>query len=248
MFTTVGYTESQDSAVLARIAALGDPQTPVSGDDITIPEGLDFLLGYHFMGTSFTQGRLDSPQVRRFVPIDVEQADLADEPGSPPNVVDFFDSPIQLRESEILEAWMAEDGTGATRVTAIVWLGDGPVAPVSGDIRPLRATGTTTLTANIWTNGAITLGSTLPAGRYQLVGARGLAAGLRAFRFVPVREGIRPGAPGVDADGDIEHPRFRNGRAGVWFEFAHNAVPTVDYLSLSADTAETLILDLIQLG
>ncbi len=247
-FTTIAYSESQDSATLARIAALADPHVTVNGDDVTVPEGLDQLLGFFFLGPNFTLGRLDSPQLRRFAPFDVEPADVAAEPASPSALHDFFETPTALKENEILEAWMAEDAAGASRVTAIVWLGDGPVAPVTGDIRTIRATNATTLVANAWTNGALTLGSTLPAGRFQLVGARAQSAGLQAFRFVPQRESIRPGAIGYDADGDLESPRFRNGRAGSWFEFAHNALPTADFLSNSADTAQVLHLDLIQVS
>jgi hypothetical protein len=35
---------------------------------------------------------------------------------------------------------------------------------------------------------------------------------------------------------------------GVWGEFAHTAPPTVDFLSVSADTSEVVHLDLIKVG
>ncbi len=65
MFTTVAYSESQDSAALVNIAALADPHVRVNGDDVLVPRGLNFLLGWYFLGANFVQARIDSPTRRR---------------------------------------------------------------------------------------------------------------------------------------------------------------------------------------
>jgi len=57
----------------------------------------------------------------------------------------------------------------------------------------------------------------------------------------------RPGALGVDAQDDIEHEMFRHGGLGSWGEFEDVDTPSVDFLSVSADAAEDVTLDLIQL-
>jgi hypothetical protein len=244
----VAYSESQDSATLTNIAALADPSVRVSGDDILVPRGFANLAGYYFLGPSFQQGQIVSPSIRRTYPIDVEPADVAAEPSSPSALIWHGSSPIALDETEALNTLMAEDNAGASRVTALIWFSDGPLAPVDGEFFSIRATNTSTLTANAWTNGALTFTSTLPAGRYEIVGARGVSAGMQAFRFVIVGQSHRPGAIGYDADGDLDSTYFRRGGSGVWGEFDHDAPPTVDFLSNSADTSQVCHLDLRKTG
>jgi hypothetical protein len=248
VFSVVAYSESQDSAVLANVAAVPDTLYRTSGDDLFVPRSLGFLAGFLFLGVNFTQGQIWSPSILRRLGggYDVDQADIADEPGSPTNFVDLFDRPVPLAIGEQLRTLAAEDGAGAQRTSAILFLADGPASPIEGDVISIRYTGVTTLVANAWTVGAITPTPTLPAGRYGLVGARVQSAGLRAARFISQDQMSRPGVIGTDADSDITMTRFRRGELGSWLEFEHDEPPQVEYFSASADTAETLILDLIQ--
>jgi len=247
-FTLVAFTESQDSAALTNIAAVADPHVRVSGDDIYVPMALPFLAGYYFCGANFTQGQVLSPSLRRTCNIDVDRADLADEPGSPPNVHDLFANPTPLEGGEAINTQMAEDAAGASRVNALLWFSNGPIAPVTGAMFTVRATSPTTLVANAWTNGALTFSQTLPRGTYQIVGMRAQSTGLRAARLVIPGFSWRPGVTGTDADSDIDAQVFRLGEAGVFGEFVHDAPPTVDFFSASADTAEVVHLDLIKIA
>jgi len=244
-FTIAAYSESQDSAVLANIAAIPDTHLRVVADDIYV-SALNQLCGYHFMGANFTQGQIDSPSLRIQTLVDVEGADLVDEPASPPNVHDLFGSPIPLVTGETIRTLMAEDAAGASRVTALLWFSDGPVTPVTGKIQSVRCTGSTTLVANAWTAVPLTFSQTLPAGTFQIVGARFASAGARAGRIIVPGYPWRPGASGVDADSDIDADRLRYGRAGVWAEFVSDNPPQAEFLSASADTAEVVHLDLIK--
>ncbi len=246
-FTTIAFTESNDSATLTEIAAtVGEQHLNFSGDDIFTPSFAPNLIGYHFMGASFTQGRIQSPTLAKRLFIDVEPADLADEPSSPPAVHFFPTSEIPLKADDSIRALMAEDGAGATRVTALLFLSEGPLGSMRGPWYSARFTGTTTLTANQWTNGQIASAQQLPPGDYVVGGLRAQAAGLRAARiYFPGPQGVRPGASGTDADSDLDFELFRRGNLGPWGRFSSRVLPTVDYLSASADTAETLHLDLI---
>jgi len=244
-FTIAVFTESQDTAVLANIAAVPDTHLRVVGDDVYVP-ALSQLAGYHFMGANFTQGQIDSPSLRVQTLIDVEPADLADEPGSPSAFHDLMGTPVPLVVGETIRTLMAEDAAGASRVSALIWFSDGPVTPVTGKIQTLRATGSTTLTADAWTPVPLTFSQTLPAGTFQIVGARFQSAGCRAGRFIVPGYSWRPGAPGHDADGDLDDPRFRYGRAGVWCEFVSDNPPQAEFFSASADTSEVVHLDLIK--
>lgn len=243
-FTIVAFSESQDSAVLVPIAAVPDTHVRVVGDNIFVP-ALPNLAGYHFMGANFTLGQVASPSLRVQSLIDVQPADLADEPASPPAVHDLFGSPVPLVAGEALSTLMAEDAAGASRVTALIWFSDAAISPVTGKIQTIRATGTTTLTAEAWTPVPLTFDQTLPVGSYNVVGARFLSAGARAGRLIVPGYSWRPGAPGVDGAGDLDGSRFRYGAAGVWCTFTPDNPPQAEFLSLSADTSEIVFLDLI---
>ena len=249
MWTLIGYTESQDSATLTGVAALADQHVRVSGDDITVPRALPTVIGSAALGTDITRAQLRSPSLRRVVNFEIMPIGRgAAEPGSPPAVVVFPNNPIPIVGDESLNAFAAEDGVGATRSTVLVMLADGPVAPVGGEIFTVRVTGATTLTANAWTNGALTFDQTLPVGRYQIVGARQESTGLQAFRFVFVGGLWRPGWLGTDAAADILTPGQRYGGWGAWGEFDQLTPPTVDWLSNSADAAETGEIDLVKIA
>ncbi|MDH5199605.1 MAG: hypothetical protein OEW93_01855 [Candidatus Bathyarchaeota archaeon] len=246
-FTVVGWFENQDSAALINVLALADPHVRVVGDDIIVPAWAKNLVGIYAYGVDLTLARLVSPSLRRLANPDISPLDKADEPTSNPPFHDFFDTPIPLEVSEALNFQGAEDNAAAGDMAAFAWLGSEITPAPAGQIFTVRSTQTVVaLTVDVWNNRAFTLDQTLPAGRYACVGARAQAAGLRAFRFLPVGETHRPGALGFDADGDIAPARFRNGKVGVWFEFEHNAPPTVDLMSLSADTAVNIWLDLVQ--
>jgi len=253
-FHLAGYTESQDSATLVNVAALADDLLTVVGDNIRIPASsperpaMNFLAAAYALGPNVTQARLVAPSLERLTRFQIAPIDVNAEPTYPLTISELWANPKALDPDENMQAQAAEDGAGATRATLLIWLADGPIQPITGEIFTTRVTGTTTLVANAWTRGTIVLDEELPVGRYALVGAFFVAAGLQAFRFRPIGSPYAPGAVGADAIGDSGHSRFRKGGLGAWFEFTHNVLPSLEYLSNSADTAETGWLDLIKVA
>ena len=252
-FSLHGYTESQDSAVLVNVAALADQLIRVEGDNIIVPDLFRFLAGAYSLGPNNTRSQLVAPSLRELANIELKPLDVGAEPASPPPFIDWRANPIPLDPSEFLTAQAAEDAVGASRVTILVWLADGPIVPFGGlaadvlaRLRTVRYTNTTTLVANALTNGALTADQTIPAGRYAVVGMRAESAGLQAARLVFPGGGPRPGCIGADAVSDHFLSVFRVGAFGVWGEFEHDQPPTVDFLSNSADTSQVVDLDLIQ--
>lgn len=249
MFTLVGFSELQDTgAVLTNVAALADQHVRVEGDNIVIPAGMNNLLGAFAIGAMIDRARIETPSLRRTLLLDLPELNVAAEPVFPNALFNAFYNPIPLDEFEPMRALVAEAASGAEQETVLVWLGDGPQAPVTGEIYTVQALSATTLTAYAWTNGALTFSQTLPAGRYQVVGFRAQSNGLLAARLVFVGGTWRPGAIGTDAASDVGHSLFRRGALGVWGEFTHDQPPTVDFLSASADAAETVHLDVIKVA
>jgi len=253
MFTTVGFLEDIDpAAAFVNIAALADQHVSIAGDDIRVPELNNIVAVAGLVDTVVAgQARLVSPTLRRksnlyLAPLN-GQSDAAQEPDSPQKVIDMRSRPIALITGEDLTCQILSNPAAAQDQSVIVWLADGPITPVDGAIFTTRVTGTATLTVNIWHNAAITFAENLPRGRYQIVGMRAESAGLVAARVVFVGgTGWRPGVLGCDLVGDLQSEIFRNGNFGVFGEFEDTDPPTIDFLSVVADTAEVLYLDLIQ--
>jgi hypothetical protein len=248
MFHLFGFTESQDSAVLVPVTALADPSMTVSGDNVQIPDYASLLIGYAGIGVNITRAQLQSPSLRRTVNPEIRPLIVATEPNSPPGLIMFPDAPITLDAGEQIQAYVAEDAAGAAQSTVLVWLADGAITPVQGEIFSIRVTNASTLVVYTWTNGALTFDQVLPVGTYAIVGARFESAGLLAFRFLFQGSTPRPGGLGVDAASDLEYWGQRNGMWGVWGEFDSRTPPTVDFLSLSADTSQVGTLDLVRVG
>ena len=233
---------------MALIDALDDPHVRVVGKQIIVPAWAPNLMGFYAWGLHLIQAQLLSPSLRALALLDICPLDKADLPTSIPPFHDLFEGPLALEVSEALTFNGAEDNAAAAGdMACFAWLGDAITPIPAGKIFTVRSTQTIdVLDIDKWENRAFTLDQTLPAGRYAVVGARAQSDGLRAFRFVVVGESHRPGAIGFAADGNIAPPRFRNGKAGVWFEFEHNAPPTIDLMSGVADTSLKLWVDLIQ--
>lgn len=248
MFTLVGWSQSVDQAAVAAIAGVPDPHVRINGNDVIVPTQIANLIGAYANGVNITRAQLQSPSLRRFLNIEVAPVDISVTPTTPVRFHDLRSIPVKLDGEEALNALTAENGAGATRMNAFAWLADQAITPVKGDIRTVRVTATTTLVAFTWTNGALTFDQTLPAGRYQIVGGRMNSAGLIAWRCVIPAYAWRPGAIGVIVDSGAEQDWFRWGSWGVWGEFNHNTPPTIDWLSATADTAETGEFDLIKIA
>lgn len=248
MQSLIGWSESQDSAVLVNVAGLPDQSVTVRGDDIIIPNGLTMLGGAFALGVNITRGQFLSPSMRRVLNMEINPVNIGAEPIVPTPFIDLRSHPIQLDAQEALNFQAAESGAGATRCTGLAWLVDKPIERVSGDIRSVRVTASTTLAADGWSNAPLTFDQTLPAGRYQIVGGNFVSAGLVAWRCVIPGYAWRPGAIGFDTDSEQGPDPFRMGNFGNWGEFDHNSPPTIDFLSVSADTSQTGVLDLIKVA
>lgn len=247
MFTLVAYSDSPGaSQPLTNVTPVADPHVRVEPPNIIVPAGMNNLLAVCALGAYITDARVDTPALRRTLLLDVSPINRDTEPLYPTAWHQQFYSPLVLDEYEPMRFMAAIESAG--RQTGLIWLGDGPQSPVTGEIFTVRATGTTTLVAFTWTNVSLTFTQTLPAGMYQLVGMRALSTGCIAARCVFVGGTWRPGCLGCDMIGDYGEALFRRGALGVWGEFRHDQPPTIDFLSASPDTSETVWLDLIKIA
>lgn len=244
-FTLVGWTKSVAAgATLDLLNALDDPHIRWESTRIIVPS-LNKLLALMAVGANITDARITAPSLRKVAEVELAPLNRDAEPLSPPTILDLAENPLELVVGEHLEAKASNDAAAAVQQTVLAWLGDAPVAPVKAKYISVKATSSTTLTAYKWTNGAITLTQTLPYGKYRIIGMRAQSAGLIAARLVIPGYPWRPGVPGTDVISDLDAVRFRFGNCGVFGEFMSDQPPSVDFLSASADTSETIWLDIV---
>jgi hypothetical protein len=248
-FSIVAWSESQDTAgILTAVQALVDQHITTEGDNVLVPSFAPNLAGVFALGATISQAQVTSPSLRRGLLFDVAPINIGAEPVNRPYMHDLFRNPIPLVPSEGLQVRVAEGAAGAERETVLAWLQSEFEEPASGEIMTVRATSTTTLTADVWSLCNLTLSQQLEAGRYQIVGMKATSAGAVAARLVLPGSEFRPGVIAGDSLGDVSIVNQRYGNHGVFGEFEHTFVPAVEFLSGSADTTEEVYLDIIKVA
>ncbi len=253
---TVAFWENIDQAgSLTELAAAGGEVTLfTSGDDIRIPSDMTNIVAVAAMiASGGVDARLVSPSLRRFVNHQIAPLNrLTDgnvEPATRNLVQDLRANPIVLDALESLNGQADANPTAAADQSIVVWLSDGPVAPLAGGImRTVRCTASITAVAGSWTNGTLSFDQDLPAGRYAVVGMRVQSNTIVVGRLVFVGGAYRPGVLGNDSYQHESLPLWRFGQMGVFGEFDSSAPPTIDLLCNDADTAQVVWLDLMPIG
>lgn len=251
MFHAAAFSEQIAAAgTLQPIAAVPDDQIFTTGDDIRVPQGLANLLAAFAIGPGVSRARIVAPSLRAFANLEcapkvVDESVTIDDPAG---LVTFVRDPLPLAAGESINFESdAGAAAGVGQVTGVILLGDGPVQPIVGPMRTVRATAAIAGTEAVWVSGALTFSEDLPAGQYQVVGARCEADAPGAFRLIFVAGGPRPGSLSCLGDEGAEVRGSRLGAWGVWGGFDTNQPPTLEILSLSAaGTAQVLYLDIIR--
>ena len=253
MYHVAGYSEQIAAAgTLQPIAAVADDQLFTSGDDVRVPKALSFLMAAFAIGSGQSRARIVAPSLRAFANLElapkvISEAVNGDDPA---RLITLVRNPLSLAVGESLN-YETDGGAGAGigLQTGVVLLSDGPVQPVTGEIRTVRTTAAIAGTESLWVSGAITFSEDLPAGSYAVVGARCEGDNPGAFRLIFVTGGPRPGSLSTLNDEGSEVPGARMGGWGVWGTFDTNQPPTLEVLSAAgAGSAQVLYLDIMRVG
>lgn len=247
-FHLVGWTQSQDSAILVPMTALLDQSLQVNGNDVIVPNDLTRVLGLYGQGVNIARAQLVSPSLRRMFNEEIYPVDVAALPADQLLINWMGYVPLLLDPGEPLEAWMAESGAGATRATVLAWIADALPVPVGGEQHTIRITASGTAVASAWTNMNLAFNDVLPSGTYAVVGASLQSATMQAFRLVFKGLAYRPGWVGQATIQSRVHDMSRNGNLGSWGEFENLTPPSVDVLCTAGDSAFQGVLDLVQLA
>lgn len=252
MFTTIAFSELlATDATIAELAGVPDQTHRVHDDDIYIGK-LNKVVGEAAMGAQLGDAYLISPSLRRVARKYIAPLVVL------PSTYNFGylwnwhgESPLGLDTNEALNAFAEESVVSAVDNPTIgVWLADGVITPIHGEIWTVKASATFTVAQKAWTNSELTWTPDLPVGKYQIVGARGYMVYPGLFRFNFVGQAHRPGGVVVNENFLTTLPAQRNGGMGVWGEFEQVLPPSIDCLTahVAGDTGIYLRIDLIKIA
>lgn len=254
-FTVGAFDEDRASAVttLATLDYVDDDHIHGVSDDLFVPE-LNQLIGVYVFHGYQTEGnptgcRIVSPNLRANWPLDIPKMHRPSENPSDFHVEMFPQDPLPLVAGESLNALMTNGAVINARGIVGVFFAGAAIAPIHGLIRPILFTSVLTGVANAWTSGPLTPAQDLPVGRYQIVGARVVDAGVFGlFRFILTGFTWRPGGVITQYVRYQEVEWFRRGKLGVWGEFRQDSPPRLEVLAAYAASNPDVYLDLIKVA
>jgi hypothetical protein len=230
-----------------------DVLTRTATERFLVPAGMENVHWKAALSTNLTKARIQTPslEVRRTKPYVIPQ--VSDAVSFPLDrfCVDKPYRPISLVPTEEISLYAQTSAN--VRAYGLVSLGPAtlPAAP-AGDIRVVRCTGSTTLTANEWTSVKVTPDVSLEAGSYALIGFLPISTGCIAARAIITGQNWRPGVPGVaetEAAAKKLTPEYLKEVQGYLMgSFTHMTLPEFQFLSSSADSSEVVYLWIVKTG
>lgn len=215
---------------------------------LRVPTALPALIGEAFytgVTTAFTGATVQSPSLRQLANQAISLAGLISDDSKNFRIQWHPGNPRALRPGEGVEFVADVDSAAAIELHGVVWLADGAVSPVSGNIFTTRATATITAVQTGWTAGVLTFDERLPIANYDVVGMSVLATDGTLGRLIFPGLPWRPGVVVNEDETTDDNMMFRMGRAGVFGTFDLNQPPQLEVFG-GADTAQVVYLDLIQ--
>lgn len=250
-FSLASFCSAPSGTVMEAVDPVLDDIFSTYGEDLTIGS-FNKIIGLSAYGHSIGNAYVISPSLRRFARIYI--APMVSEAGGIDYQYQTFDDrhevPVTLDQGEKLNAQMEVAELHADWYDLIgVWLADGPITPVKGEVHTVYMTDTDLVcTIGTWVSGEVAITPDLPAGKYQIVGARAWTAYNCLARFIFREETNRPGFLTCNDKFFHADPVFRHGRLGVWGTFDPNMPPKIEVCSSRAGTGIYARVDLIKIA
>lgn len=246
-FDIVAWLETQTATALSGVAAVADDVYRYSGDDIYVKKRAPYLGGVLQVGVT-TPKYMEFRQPSLKIPYRFFKAGLSTDADHVNAFTDLLQRPLPLYEGEKLNAYV--QNASAEYSAIIAWLLSGRIPLASLAVNPTHSiTGylDSALTANVWNTLSMTWDQSLEKGRYAVVGMKAgsyLAAGATPLvaRLKLLDSTFRPGVITSELGGDktlLQNVKIDPTQ--VWplmqeISFEHDELPSIEFLSLTADT------------
>ncbi len=243
-FHLMTYQGTVNAASYTKVNSINDPAMPTYNNNYTPPQDYHALFAFS-MGATQTAARIASPTISKNYPPSIRPILASNAVPSDPNLCILLESPLRLPQYEGIEIDVINGGSEATY--ACIGATQQIVPAAKGELKVLRGTATTTLTANQYTTLSVTWDYTLAQGTYDVVSAEVYSATGRFFRLIFPGQTDRPGGICLNAVGNRSNLYFTARFAlGQWLTFPYTIMPQVEVMATGADAAQTVFLYIVQ--
>lgn len=167
---------------------------------------------------------------------------------SPPNLWNPGRIGPTVPRADAITLQATQGGGAAENAWALLWLSFGRQEVPNGAEYRMRFTSTIAGVIGSWANGAITMESVLPAGRYAVTGLDVQGTNLVGARLVFPGGGWRPGVLARNTLSSVPNPLFQSGELGTFGEFDSVNTPGLDVFCTGANAAQEGYIDLVRTG
>jgi len=250
MFHCAAYFESQATGVSNdALKAVTDQVLTISNNNFLLREDRRLLYACA-VGLELTNARLSSPSINVITRPSISPLEPAALPRKYPGIADYRQQPFQLYAREELSIETTKSSGGSTGdVWGVIGVEWNPQPCPPGPIYSLYGTATTTLTVDNWSELTdLTWTNSLPQGTYSVCGLSVYSATAIAARLIIQNQVPRPG---IVASADVtttQEPMFSYGEMGEYGRFESFVMPQVEVLAHTADTAQSVVLQVIRVG
>lgn len=246
-FHTVAWTATVATVSATDVPPVADQQILVQNNHFVF-SNLATILYAAWMHAVAGQAQFVTPSLRQVTSPRLHNLIRAAQPATFPQLQDYRRNPLQIKPLEELQLLV----TNAAATSGVGW---GVAGINTGNAKQsqagqpftLRGIATTAAVAGAWTLINVTWSDSLPNGRYAVNGLSHASAGGIASRLIFKNQVDRPGALSQVSEFLIQNQMFLDGGLGEYGTFENYAMPQVEVLALSADTAHVVLLDITRL-
>lgn len=249
MFHLLAYTKSVAAGSQNEdIPGVTDGYATLVNNHYVLSKDLRLRLAFA-MGANITAARINSPSLRAIALPHICPLEVSATVTDVPNIADYQNFlPILPRIDEVAVETSNSSGTAERHVVGL-WLDDVASRPaLPGPVFTVRGAASITTGNLVWGEGSINLESTLPAGRYQVVGLDVVGPNLVFARLRFPEQNMLPGVLARTSQSQNPFPQFRVGRLGMFGEFESIAPPLLQVFGTAAPTTQIVYLDLVKVG
>lgn len=233
---TNGLTDAADNALADGVFKIGSSNGFVLQEDM-------MPIAAWYAPINGTAARLKSPKFNQFGPLELIPVQAA---AAAPVVVDgllvatwIYRPPI-FRNQEEVTCTVDTGGAAPALEPVAVSFSNGidPVPP--GEELTLKFTSTTAASTTAWTVLTLTAATTIPEGRYAMIGSECISSKGIAHRWTFWGQFYRPGFPSTSARTNRQYPGVRDFRHGLMGRFSNVTLPNLEVLCGAADASHTI--------
>lgn len=228
------------------VSPVNDNVLGISDNGFLLQESWSLIFAAAFQDDGL-RARLSTPDFRQICLPHILPFNATLLPASRAGIANYTQQPLALPALANLKIEASCDATGGDGTYGVGLMKQYRAAP-AGNILTLRLTGSTTVTADVWSDVTLTPEFNVPAGYYELVGMKLVSTTGILARAIIENQVERPGCIGGATIGIIEDELFRKGRLGSWGRFNSTRLPMVQVLCNAADTAQEVFMDIIKVG